>query len=269
MRRPPRRIGSSIAPGLELIEHIHRSRTFDVFDAWHEERECRCVVKALRTDRRNDADARRRLLTEGRLLADIRHPHIVGAYDVLSSPEPLVVLETLSGETLAHLVERRGGGLSGRELAFLGLHLCSAVGYLHRRGLLHLDLKPANIVAEAGRARLIDLSIARAPGLVRAGLGTWCYMAPEQCRGDVAGAAADVWGVGVVLWEAAAGDTPFGHESSGYPQLQERAPSLRTRRRLSGELMRAVDGCLAPAPSERPSLGELRTVLESVAGARG
>ena len=268
-RRAPRRIGSSIAPGLELIEHLHRSRTFDVFDAWNEERECRCVVKALRTDRRGDADARRRLLTEGRRLVELRHPHIVGAYEVLSSPEPLVVLETLSGETLAHLVERRSRGLSSREIAFLGLQLCSAVGYLHRRGLLHLDLKPSNIVAHAGRAKLIDLSIARGPGRVQPGLGTWCYMAPEQCRGGLVGAPADVWGVGVVLWEAAAGETPFGDESVEYPQLHGRAPSLRTRRRLRSELTRVVDGCLSPAPAERPSLGELRAVLEGVAGARG
>ena len=268
-RRPPRRIGSSIAPGLELIQHLHRSRTFVVFDAWSEERACRCVVKALRTDRRDDADARRRLLAEGRLLVELRHPHIVGAYEVLSSPEPLVVMETLSGETLAHLIERRGRGLSGRELAFLGLHLCSAAGYLHRRGLLHLDLKPSNIVAEAGRAKVIDLSIARRPGRVRPGIGTWCYMAPEQCRGGVVGAPADVWGVGAVLWEAAAGETPFGDESVEYPQLEGPAPRLGSRRRLNADLTRAVDGCLSPIPSERPSLGELRAALEGVAGARG
>jgi serine/threonine protein kinase len=180
-----------------------------------------------------------------------------------------VAMETLTGETLAHLIDRRTRPLGARELAFLGLQLSSAVGYLHRQGYLHLDLKPSNIVAEAGRAKLIDLSIAQPSGRVRAGTGTWCYMAPEQARGDCVGEPADVWGIGVVLWEAACGDTPFADESVEYPQLEQRAPLLRSRRRLPAGLAGAVDRCLDPDPGARPSLAELRTALEPIAGARG
>ena len=73
-------------------------------------------------------------------------------------------METLDGETLAHLVDRRPAALAAEDVAWLGLHLASALRYLHGHGLLHLDVKAANVVADAGRAKLIDLSLARPPG---------------------------------------------------------------------------------------------------------
>jgi len=264
-----RRPGAEIAPGYLILDHVNRSRSLDVYDAWSVERECRCIVKALRPNRRADQGARRRLLAEGRLLEQLCHPGIVRGYETLRRPEPLVVMETLTGETLAHLVDRRRRPLAGRELAFLGLQLASAVGYLHRHGHVHLDLKPSNIVAEAGRAKLIDLSIARRPGRAKPGVGTWCYMAPEQARGGRVAEPADVWGIGVVLWEAACGRTPFGDDSIAYPQLEQRAPALRTQRRLVPALTDAVDRCLEPIASARPTLPDLRAALEPVAGARG
>ncbi|HSJ18778.1 MAG TPA: protein kinase, partial [Solirubrobacterales bacterium] len=127
---------------------------------------------------------------------------------MLEQPGPLVVMETLGGETLAHMLET-DGPLDIKDAAQLGLQLGSAVRYLHANGVLHLDLKPSNVVAEAGRARLIDLSVARPPGSARAGIGTWCYMAPEQASGGSLGHAADVWGIGAVLFEAAVGEAPF------------------------------------------------------------
>ena len=258
-----------IAPGYEVLEHLHSSNVLDVYDAWSTERDCRCVVKTLRSNRRADYVARQALLAEGRLLEALCHPGIVRAYETLTSPQPLVAMETLTGETLAHLIDRRTRPLGAREIAFLGLQLSSAVRYLHRQRFLHLDLKPSNVVAEAGRAKLIDLSIARPPGPVRAGTGTWCYMAPEQARGGEVDEAADVWGVGVVLWEAACGETPFADETVEYPQLEKRAPHLRTRRRLPVALAEAIDGCLEPDSAARPSFAELRTAFELIAGARG
>jgi serine/threonine protein kinase len=251
-----------------VLAHLHRSNVSDVYDCWSTERDCRCIVKVLRPDRLRDRGARRRLLAEGRLLEQLCHPGIVRGYET-RVPEPLVAMETLTGETLAHLIDHRQRPLSARELAFLGLQLAAAVGYLHRQGYLHLDLKPSNIVAEAGRAKLIDLSLARRPGRARAGAGTWCYMAPEQARGGGVGVPADVWGLGVVLWEAACGDTPFADEAIEYPQLEQRAPRLRSRRRLPRALADVVDHCLEPDPAARPTLAELRAALEPVAGARG
>jgi eukaryotic-like serine/threonine-protein kinase len=266
---PPLAAGSWIGPGYTVESHLNRSNVLDVYDAWDRERECRCVVKTLRPDRLWDAGARRALLAEGALLQRMTHPGIVRGYATLRLPRPVVAMETLTGETLAHLIDRRARALSARELAFLGLQLSSAVGYLHRHDVVHLDLKPSNIVAEAGRAKLIDLSIAQAPGSVAAGTGTWCYLAPEQARGGPVGPSADVWGIGVVLWEAACGETPFADETVEYPQLEQRAPALRSKRRLPGALADTVDSCLDPDPSQRPGLDELREALAPIAGARG
>jgi serine/threonine protein kinase len=264
----PRQPGSAIAPGYEVVEHLARGRDLDVYDAWSAERRCRCVVKTLRPDRRANERAVRRLLHEGRMLGRLCHPSIVRGYETLRDPHPLVAMETLGGETLAHLVERRD--LTAVEVAFLGLQVGSAIRYLHAHDTLHLDLKPSNVIADNGRAKLIDLSIARRPGRTKAGIGTWCYMSPEQARGGPVDWAADVWGIGVLLYAAVAGDTPFADGDGEYPQLELRAPAVRSERpRLTRPLADAIDACLEPEPSARPSVDELCALLERVTGARG
>jgi len=151
-------------PGYRTIEHLSRTRRLDTYEVWSEERACSCVAKTLRPDRRDDERARAALEHEGRLLMEFTHPHVVRGYELIRDPELVVVMETLDGETLAHLIDRHPGGLEAGEVAWLGIHLASALHYLHGRGLLHLDVKAANVVAAGGRAKLIDLSIARPPG---------------------------------------------------------------------------------------------------------
>ena len=264
----PRSPGAVLAPGYEVVAHLARSNVLDVYHVWSEARNCHCVAKVLKPDHRRSTSARRRLLAEGALLESCVHPGIVRGYETVRSPEPVVVMETLGGETVAHLIERRE--LKAAELAFLGLQLASAAGYLHDRGIVHLDLKPSNVIADRGRAKVIDLSLARAPGRIKAGVGTWCYMAPEQARAGEVGPPADVWGIGIVLFSAVAGDTPFGDSDEEYPQLHMRAPAVSTeRKRLPRALSAAIDACLEPDPASRPTLAQLRTRLEPVAGARG
>ena len=210
-------------------------RTLDVYEIWSDERACQCIAKVLRRDKLHETKARRRLYREGRLLQRMTHPHIVRAYEVLKRPEPVVVLETLKGATLSYLIEdeyeRRG--LPFGELVALGLHLCSAIAYLHSERLLHLDLKPSNIVYELGRAKVIDLSIARRPGRAKKGCGTRVYMAPEQAVGGMLSDATDIWGLGAVLDEAAGGKRPFPSQRRvEYPQLRRRAQSVGVVRRL-------------------------------------
>ncbi|MEW2297007.1 serine/threonine-protein kinase [Streptomyces sp. NPDC006743] len=201
--------GSRPAPGYRVLGHLARTGWLDLYDSWSEERACRCVVKVLRPDRRAEEEAAERLLREGRWLCEFTHPHLVRGYEVRTAPQPLVVLETLSGETLSCLLHRLRRRPAAADLALLGVQLCSAVHYLHGRGLLHLDLKPSNVVVDCGRAKVLDLSVARPPGHAPPGMGTFSYLAPEQARGGPLSAAADVWGIGVTLYEAATGDVPF------------------------------------------------------------
>ena len=254
--------------GAEVIAHLARSNVLDVYDAWDRERGCRVAVKTLRPDRRRDARARAALLREGRRLLRLAHPHLVRAYAVHDGERPAIVLETLRGATLGALLE--GGRLGVEEACHLGLQLGGALHYLHGRGLAHLDVKPSNVIAHAGAATLIDLSIAQRPGRVRPGTGTWCSLAPEQARGEHAGPAADVWGLAALLHEALTGRAPFGDDTTGdavYPCLVHRAPPLRALRpRAPRTLAAAIDAGLAPDPAARPPLPSLLDVLDEHAG---
>lgn len=269
---PPLSPGEPVAPGYPVVALLRRGEDLDVYDAWSEERECHCVAKTLRPDRIGKRGARARLEREGRLLLSLTHPHIVRAYELLRRERPVLVLETLPGETLAHLIERQTR-LGPAEIAHLGLHLCSAVGYLHRRGILHLDLKPSNIVAGGGLARVLDLSVARRPGRAPAGSGTAGYAAPEQERGGVLGPAADVWGIGAVLYEAATGEPavdPGDDETTAsgakVPYVFVRPTPVRSRRALPAALAAAIDGSLREEAADRPSVAALATELGRFAG---
>jgi eukaryotic-like serine/threonine-protein kinase len=254
----------------EALDAVHRAlsrnQALDVYDVFDEGRWCRCVAKTLRPDRAGDVRALRRLRREGRLLARMTHPHIVRAYETLEAPRTIVVLETLTGETLDHLIGRRSRRLAAAEVAILGLHVGSAIRYMHAQGHLHLDLKPSNVTVDGGIAKLLDLSLARPP--TRSGprgVGTRRYMAPEQARGGAFTAACDVWGLGTVLYEAAAGRAAYEDDDRArYPQLERRPPSIRRLRRLPRPLAHLIDSCLESEPGDRPDLTALLDALESV-----
>ncbi|MEU6105272.1 serine/threonine-protein kinase [Streptomyces flaveolus] len=293
---PPLPPGATPAAGYEVLAHLTRTGWLDVYDAWSDERDCRCLLKTLRPDRRREPRLRERLLREGRWLQAFSHPHLVRAYETVERPEPLVVLETLSGETVTHVIERLRHRLAAPDVAFLGLHLCSALHYLHGHDLLHLDVKPSNVIIDCRRAKLLDLSVARPPGPAPAGIGTRCYLSPEQARGGDLSAAADVWGVGITLYEAATGDLPFpevtstttGGQSDGgsrapsasaslsgtygrpgrYPQLEDRAAPVGSRRRLPRALATTIDACLEPDPVARPGIDSLAAAFDALLPAR-
>jgi serine/threonine protein kinase len=264
---------------IEPIECLSRARDFEVWDAWDHDRISRVVLKAPRADRA-DAESARRLRAEAGLLCELSHPNIVRGYGFSEEPRPHLVMETLGGATLARLIDEEGT-LELAECAHLGLQIASAIGYLHRRGIVHLDLKPSNLIGEAGRVKLIDLGLAAPFGPGRAGVGTWSYMAPEQVRGESLGPATDVWGLGAVLFECRCGHPPFDDpeiegvqdrgDSSGewtgeYPQLKRPARLTGDRAGATPKLDRLILSCLGPDPADRPRLFELAVSLERLLG---
>lgn len=251
----------SIAPGYVTIARLHRGEQLDVYDAWSEERQSRCVVKIVRPEHGHDTRAVRHLLREGYLLRRLSHPHIVRCYEVRRAPRPLVVLETLGGATLARLIHD-GVRLESSDLLVLARQLVSAIGYLHRRsGVLHLDLKPSNIVADAGRAKLIDLGIARRPGIGRRGVGSPGYLSPEQANGAELTEKVDSWGIGIVLYEAATGTLPFPGNNGSLSSPRVAAVPIRDRIRLPVRLGQMIDACLSTDPADRPSIEELASIV--------
>ena len=132
-----------------------------------------------------------------------------------------------------------------------------------RAALAQAEPMPAlvRLAAALSLDRSEDLSHARRPGRMPAGNGTWCYMAPEQVRGGEIGAAADVWGLGIVLYAAALRASPLADLADELdvddPQLHARLPALRRARpRLAAALTTLVDACLEPDPGDRPALDD-------------
>ncbi|ROR92089.1 serine/threonine-protein kinase [Nocardioides aurantiacus] len=263
--------GEQVLPGQVVVALLAHGRRMDTYDARDLDRGCRSVVKVLRADRRHEPRVVAATRREGEVLSSLAHPHLVRCYEVHEEP-PALVLEVLGGATLAALVEDEPLGLA--DTAGLGLQLVSVLGYLHRHDWLHLDVKPANVVVDGGRATLIDLSLVGRPGEGRPGAGTRGYLAPEQARGTGLGPATDVWGLAVTLVEALTSDLPHGDEATWdsrrrLPVLHRRAPRAP---RLPAGLVPADVGdlllaCLRPDPAARPTLCDVRRVLEAHAHA--
>lgn len=257
-------VGEDVLPGYDVVALLSRGQRVDTYDVHSRERGCRCIVKIVRPDRADVERVREAVLTEGRLLADLTHPHLLRGYEVVEQPVPAAVLETLGGHTLDALVARRR--LGARDAAHLGLQLGSALAYLHRQGWLHLDVKPENVVVDGRRAVLIDLSVARPPGPARAGIGTEEYMAPEQHAGGVLAPGTDTYGLALTLLEAMTDRLP--DPDRALPRRVGRRRSRPWGEPLPAPFADLLARCLHPDPAARPRWPELRRVLTAVAEGR-
>jgi len=256
---PPLAVGESLAPSLVVLEHIRRGLVLDVYEARDTTRFCRVLVKTPRPELAHDPGTLASLEHEWDVLARLTHPHMVRGYELLRPEDaaPRLVLEVLTGATFGALMDDLGR-LTLRELAQLSDHLGSALRYLHSLGLLHLDVKPSNVVCENGIAKLLDFSIARPPGTYRPGLGTRTWSSPEQRAGGELTSASDVWGLGLLLHLGATGTNPYDHvDDAEELPVRVRAPRVGSVRRLPAPVAAAMDACLEPAPGDRPTLPEL------------
>jgi len=261
--------GDEIAPGRRIVEPLGRGDRYQTYLAFDEHLLTLVVAKVLRADRRDDRRARRGLAAEAELVASVRHPVIVRDFGVHhDGPWPHLVLEHLEGPALSSLL-RRHGPLPLAQLVPLAVQLGSALHHLRREGLVHLDVKPRNIIMGAP-PRLIDLSVARTTeqaARLEHPVGTDAYMAPEQCRptaGVPVGPPADMWGLGATLFEAVAGRRAWP-DADGYPQTVDGPGMLPPDTPMP--LVEVIFACLDRDPLARPAPAELVDAVEPLLAA--
>jgi eukaryotic-like serine/threonine-protein kinase len=264
-----------IVPGRHAVRLLGGGTRYEAYLAWDEEVHALVALKILRPDRIEDPLARAGLRGEVDMLGLVAHPVVVRAFDaVLDGPRPHVVLEYLDGPRLSTVIRRYG--IVVEQLVPLALQLSSALHYLAARGIVHLDVKPRNIIM-AAPPRLVDLSVARRLedlGEIRSPVGTDAYMAPEQCDPELfseIGPPSDVWGLGATLYEAVARALPFPMPPEGAAvPLAERFPQLRRGpaplpKQVSPSLAELILACLERRPDDRPTAAELAAAIEPVA----
>jgi serine/threonine-protein kinase len=174
------------------------------------------AIKILREDLPSDPSFQARFVHEARAAANLLHPNIVTVYDFgQDAARTFIAMEYVQGTDLKTLLRRRGG-LPIEEAVGLVIQACAGVGYAHRAGLVHCDLKPHNIlVTSDGRAKITDFGIARALATIHPDevseivWGSPQYFAPEQAAGGAPSPASDVYSLGVILFEVLTGALPF------------------------------------------------------------
>jgi serine/threonine protein kinase len=245
---------------------LGRGGMSDVFRATDEVFGTEVAIKIVRSP---DAEYARRSALEAQALRRFQHPGLVALLETgVSGDMTYLVMEFVNGESLATMIRR--GHLSTGETADIGATLAGALAYVHAQGVVHRDVKPANILVDVeGHARLADFGIARlvdTSSVTLAGtmLGTATYMAPEQIEDHAVGPSADVWALGIVLLESLTGE-----------RVYVGTPSEVIARRLAGPVTLPeglpvpwrllFSGMLALEPDNRLSASEVQAMLSTPA----
>jgi serine/threonine protein kinase len=258
--------GEGIVPGRYAARMLGGGVRYEAYLAWDDHLLTFVVTKLLRPACVDDPHAQASLHREREALERLRHPNLVRALSACpDGPRPHLVLEVVDGPRLSTLMRRYG--VTIEQILPLGLSLASALHYLGQEGTVHLDVKPRNIVMSQV-PKLIDLSVARTfeeLAQISSPVGTDAYMAPEQCDPDrfrEIGPAADIWGLGVTLYEALVRRLPFAAEDGlPHPQLV-RDPETPDPKRVPPALAELVLSCLERQPGNRPAAAELAAELE-------
>ncbi len=221
----------------------------------------RAALKILGERHRDAPDAVERFIREARGLARCSHPNLVQVYEVFPDPrEPWFVMEYHRAQTLAQRV-RKSGAFPPETASRIVRHLCAALGEIHKHGLIHRDVKAANVLlTEDRRVILMDFGLVKAPdelsltleGMI---LGTPEYMSPEQAQGKPLTPASDLYSLGIVLYELLTGKVPFTGSTALTvlrKQIQEPPPDLPASRTDIPEFLRAaVRRAMAKTPAAR------------------
>ena len=212
----------------------------------------------------------RRAMREARAAAALNHPNVVAVYDVAEHEgTPWLVMEYVAGPTLTSAIRERGP-MTPKGAADLGAQLAGALAAAHRAGIVHRDVKPANVLIGGGRPKLGDFGIARSGGdeqLTQTGMvtGTPSYMAPEVAVGGHHGEAADVWALGAVIYFAVEGKDAYPPQGNALATLRSIAAHPPRRPERAGPLEPVLADMLSRDPARRGTMSQVLRRLEDVA----
>jgi len=264
--------GTAQIPGYRLEGEIHRGGQGTVFHAVQLATRRACAVKMLIGGRFASTSQRQRFEREVEVIAALRHPSIVTLYEsgVSRDAEPWFAMEFVDGERIDQFLARTRPSV--REIAGLMREIAGAIAYAHRRGVIHRDIKPGNILIDReGCPRVLDFGLARATGSraeIDAGagstqvgefVGTFAYAAPEQLSSDPHGidSRCDLYALGVVFYECLAGVSPFAKARSLAELIDQKSRGIVPRLRLAApgtvdhDIEIIVMRLLAPDPARR------------------
>ncbi len=274
---------SDLAPGAKVGEYLVDRKIAEggmgaVYAGHHPVIGKRVAVKVLAPHCASIPDLVRRFVEEARAVNKIGHPNIIDIFSFGTLPDarPFFVMEFLDGASLAHRMD--AGDLTATETRRLLRQICSALEAAHRAGIIHRDLKPENVwiaspahedsfakVLDFGIAKLIDNPAGKSTQ-TGAAMGTPRYMAPEQCMGRAVDHRADIYSLGIILYEMFAGVVPFRGETFGeliYQQMSEVPEPPSRHRPMEPELERLILMCLEKDPAKRPeSAKELARLID-------
>ncbi len=266
-------LGTVVDERYEIASVIGEGGMGVVYAARHRTLGKRFALKALRKDLATDREIAARFMQEARTAASVSHPGLVEITDFgkLATGQPFFVMELLEGQSLAQLI-RRGGPIPAARAVEIVRQIADALGAAHDRSIVHRDLKPDNIHISPGAARrdhvtIVDFGLAKVIGasrLTRAGMvfGTPHYMSPEQAQGDPTDHRADIYALGVVMYEMFTGRVPFEADSymgvlTKHMYMAPTPPSQLVGIEKLGVLEDIILRCMEKKPDHR-----YRTLLE-------
>jgi serine/threonine-protein kinase len=249
----------------QVLKRLGGGGMADVYLAEQAQLTRRVVIKVLHPHLARDAEVAERFRREAEAASKLVHPHICGILDYGATDEVVyIVMPYLEGGSLADLIER-SRTVDPARAAGVAAQISCALDYAHRRGVVHRDVKPDNVLFdEDGNALLTDFGIATARFHARLtatgrAMGTPHYMSPEQAMGKLVDGRSDLYAVGILLYESLVGFPPFDGAdafSVSYKQVHEAAVApTQVSSRVPEALSAIVMRCLVKAPAERYARG--------------